>query len=224
MAAVTLLGTATFNTTSGTKSVTATPAINDLIIIITAHSGNTSTAAPTDNQGGTYSLINSAVKATSADTMRAWVRNDFIRAASSTVFTHAPGTTTGGGLAVLKVTGMLRCGITSAILQSAIQSNQAAATPAPVFASAALTANACIGAAFSATNPATLTPRTSWTERVDAGYSTPTSGLHVMSRDSGETGTTQTWGSAAATAFCSLVIELDTLTTPIKRFGTVGVG
>ncbi len=208
MAAVTLLGTATFNTTNGTKTVTATPAVDDLIVIITAHSANTSSAEPTDNQGGTYVLINSALKNTSADAMRLWVRRGKITSASSTIFTHAPGTTTGGGLAVLKVTGMSRVGI-AAIRQSAVQQNQSAATPAPVFGSAALTANACVGACFNATNPATMTQRSSWTELVDTGYTTTTHGLHVMSRDSGETGTTQTWGSASASAFSSIVAELN---------------
>jgi hypothetical protein len=209
MAAVTLLGSATFDTSSGTKQVTATPAVDDLIVIITAHSANSSSAEPTDNQGGTYVLITSAAKATSADVMRLWVRRSKITAASSTVFTHAPGTSTGGGLAVLKVTGMSRVGI-AAIRQSAVQQNQSAATPAPVFGTAALTGNACVGACYNATNPATLTQRTSWTERVDAGHASTTQGLHVMSRDSGETGTTQTWGSASGSAFSSLVAELNT--------------
>ena len=72
MATVTLLGTATFNTTSGTKTVTATPAVNDLIVIVTANTGSTTTtAAPTDNNSsGTYTVVNTAVKATSADTMQ----------------------------------------------------------------------------------------------------------------------------------------------------------
>lgn len=225
MAAVTLLGSATFTTTSGTKTVTATPAVGDLIIIITAHTGNTSTTAPTDdNNAGRYTLINTAVKNTSADTMKAWIRNDFIRAASSTIFTHAPGTSTGGGLAVLKVTGMLRCGITGGARQSAIQSNQGAATPAPAFSTAALTGNACIGAVFNATSPATMTAPASWTERNDSGYSTPTTGLETASRDSGETGTTITWGSASGSAFCSLILELNTTTTPIKSLASLGVG
>lgn len=216
MAAVTSLGSS-FTTTSGTKTVTATPAVGDLIVIVTAHTGNTSAAAPTDNNnGGTYSLINSAVKASSADTMRVWVRNAPIGSASSTVFTHAPGTSTGGGLVVLKVTGMTRCQ-RGAIRQSAIQSNQAAGgTPTPVLGSAALTGNALIGAVFNATSPATMTPRSSpaWTERNDSGYSTPTAGLETMSIDSGETGTSIAWGGTSASAFCSLVIELDASVPP----------
>ena len=210
MAAVTLLGTATFDTNSGTHTVVATPAIGDLIVIIAANTGNTSNALPTDNNNsGTYKQINTCVKAASVDTLKAFIRDDLISAASSTTFTHAVGTSTGGGIAVLKVTGMTRKGL-RAVLQSAIQSNQAAAgTPAPVFGAAALTGNAVIGAVFNATNPATMTPRTSFTERADVGYATPTTGLEVMSRDSGETATTQTWGGTSASAFCSLVLELD---------------
>ena len=210
---VSLLGTPTFNTTSGTKTVTATPAVGDLIIIITAHSGNTSTAAPTDNQtGGTYTLINSAVKATSADTMRVWVRNNLISSATSTIFTHAPGTTTGGGLVVIDCQGMDKAG-SSAIVQSAIQSNAAAGTPAPVFATAPNSANAIIGAVFNARNPAALTPRTNYTELYDSGYNNPATGLEVMADNSGETSATITWGGSAGTVFASLVVELEASVT-----------
>lgn len=209
--AVTLLGSGTFTTTSGTKTVTATPAVGDLIVIVTAHSGNTSATAPTDNNSsGTYTLIGTAVKATSVDTMKFWVRDALIGAASSTVFTHAPGASTGGGLVVLKVTGMTRVG-SAAFRQFAKQDNQAAATPAPVFASAALTTNPVIGAVFNANTPAGLTPRgtPAYTERFDNGYGTPTTGLEVMSINTGETGTTITWGGASASAFGSAVVELD---------------
>jgi hypothetical protein len=225
MAAVTLLGTATWNTTNGTKTVTATPAVGDLIVIITAHSGNSSSAAPTDdNNGGTYTHEKTAVKASSADRMSVWIRNDFIRSATSTIFTHAPGTTTGGGLVVLKITGMSRCGITNAIVQSANQDNGAAATPSPVFATGATTTNAIIGAVYNATNPAGLTPRTGYLERVDLGHNSPASGIEVMSRDSGETASIITWGGASASAWCSLVIELNAASTPIKRQSFIGVG
>lgn len=210
---VSLLGTPTFNTTSGTKTVTATPAVGDLIIIITAHSGNTSAAAPTDNQtGGTYTLVNSAVKATSADTMRVWVRNNLITSATSTVFTHAPGTTTGGGLVVIDCQGMDKAG-SSAIVQSAIRSNQAAGTPAPVFGTAPNSQNAIIGAVFNASNPAALTPRTNFTELYDSGYNTPATGLEVMSDNSGETSATITWGSSSATAYAAIVVELEASVT-----------
>lgn len=213
MAAITLLGTATWTATSGTKTVTATPAVGDLIVIVTAHTGNTSSSTPTDdNSSGTYTRITSAVKASSADTLGIHIRTALIGAASSTVFTHAPGTSSGGGLAVFKVTGMTRTGAAAA-RQSAVQSNQGAGgTPTPVLGSAALTANALIAALFNATNPAGMTPRASpaWTERNDSGYNTPASGLETMTIDSGETGTSIAWGGTSASAFCDLVLELDT--------------
>lgn len=221
MAAVTLLGTQTFNTTNGSKTVTATPAVGDLIVIVTAHTGNTSAAAPTDDNpggGGTYTEITACacVKATSADQMRFWVRNNLITNAGSTIFTHAPGTTSGGGLGVFKATGMSRTG-SAAERQGAKQDNQSSATtPTPVFSVAALTGNALIGAVFNATNPATMTPRgtPTWTERFDAGYATPTSGLETMSIDSGETATSIAWGGTSASAFCAAVLELDTSPQP----------
>lgn len=233
MAVVTLLGSATFTTSNGTKTVTATPAVDDLIVIVTAHTGNTATVAPTDdNNSGKYVQVGSnIVKASSADTMQFWVRTDLIRAASSTVFTHAPGTTSGGGLVVLKITGMKRCGITDAArkisgaVQFGKQENQASGTPAPAFPAAADTANPVIGAVFCATNStATQTPPSSWTERFDNGYNTPATGLEVCSRDSGETGTTITWGGASGSAFCSGVIELNATETPVKAMGALGVG
>tara|TARA_R110000868_G_scaffold37524_1_gene132671 strand:+ start:937 stop:2598 length:1662 start_codon:yes stop_codon:yes gene_type:complete len=212
---VSLLGTPTFSTASGTKTVTATPAVGDLVVIITAHSGNTSTAAPTDNNsggGGTYTLVNTAVKAASADTMKVWVRNNLITSATSTVFTHAPGASTGGGLVVIDCQGGDKAGA-SAIVQSAIQSNIASGTPAPVFGSAVNTQNAVIGAVFNASNPAALTPRTNFTELFDSGYNTPTTGLEVISDNSGETGTTMTWGSTSPSAFASVVVELEASVT-----------
>lgn len=215
MAAVTQLGATTFDTNSGTKTVVATPAVRDLIVLVVAHTGNTATTAPTDNNpdgAGSYSLLDTAVTTSSADTMKMWVRDQLIGNAASTTFSTAPGTTTGGGLAVMKVTGMSRSSA-NAKRQSAIQSNQAAAgTPTATLGAAALTGNCLIGAVFNATNPATITPRISpaWTEATDVGFATPTTGLEVSSIDSGETGSSIAWGAVSASAFCDIVVELDT--------------
>jgi hypothetical protein len=211
MAAVTLLGTATFNTSSGTKTVTATPAVGDLIIIVTAHSGNTSSTAPTDNNPdglGTYTQIATAAKASSADTLKMWARDAAIGNASSTVFTHAPGSSSGGGLAVHKVTGMSRFGA-SAAKQATTVNNQASGITGVSFGAAVLTGNALIGAIFNATNPAGLSTPSSWTERMDLGYSTPTTGLETASRDSGATAQTYQWSNSAS-AWCGVAVELDT--------------
>lgn len=225
-ATVTLLGTATFNTSSGTKTVTATPAVGDLIVIVTANTGSTTTtAAPTDNNSsGTYTIINTAVKATSADTMQIWVRNALIASATSTIFTQAPGTTSGGGLVVLKITGMSRTGA-SAFVRSAIQSNRAAGgTPAPVLAATPSTLNPIITAVFNASNPGNVTARANYTRVANLGYNTPASGLCVADRDSGETSATITWGSTSASAFCSIAVEIDSRVTHATTGALTGPG
>ena len=220
MATVTHLGTATFSTASGTKTVTATPAVGDLIVIVTAHSGNTSAAPPTDNNtdgGGRYVEVTAcaSLSQSSANQMRVWVRTQRIQSASSTVFTHAPGASTGGGLDVFNISGMVRSGL-NAIRQGAQQSNQAASgTPTPVLGSTSLTTNPLIGAVFNATSPATMTPRASWTEATDLGYSTPTTGLETMFRSSGETSTSIAWGGTSGSAFGSTVVELDASTPSV---------
>jgi len=236
MAVISMLGI-TFNTTAGNKTVVATPAVGDLIIIVCANTGRTSAQVPVISDNNSDGLGAAAgwviipgatcTKATSVDSMWAFVRKSFIGSATSTTFTFAPsgGADTGGGLQVFKATVMPYFGLT-AIRQSAKQDNQAAAgTPAPVFGVACNTGDSTIGAVFNATSPATLTARTSWTESQDVGYATPTTGLETMFRNGGETGTTQTWGSTSASAFCSLVIELNSLTPdmPIVNLGARAV-
>jgi hypothetical protein len=202
----------TFNTTGGNRTVVATPAAADLIIVFIAMTGVASGLGVTDDNAdghGSYTQINSSLKAASADMLAAFVRADPIRSATSTTWTTSGGgASTGGGLVVSRISGLTLSG-PAAVRASGVQSNQAAATPAPAFPQAALTANLCIGAVFNATNPATMTIPASWAaEDNDVGYATPTAGLQTCHRNSGETGTTITWGSASASAFCDLIVEL----------------
>lgn len=208
---------ASFTSVDGTKTVTITPVVGDLVVIVTAHTGNTSATAPTDDNAdglGTYTEIaaGAAVKTASADQMRVWIRNAFIGSATSTIFTHAPGTTSGGGLRVVTVQGMPAGRVGSAAArQAGKQDNQSAATPAPVFPGVALTANFIITTVFNGTNPSGMTIPGSYTQLgADSGYGTPTTGRRDAYRASGETGTTITWGSASGSAFCSMCLELDT--------------
>lgn len=202
----------TFNTTAGNKSNAPTPAVGELIVVIAAHTGVATAATVSDNQGGTYTEVASALKATSADRVGVWIRNSLIASAVAHTVSTSAAASTGGGLVTIRISGMSKTG-SAALKKSAKQDNQAAGTPAPVLASAALTGNMLIGAVFNATSPATMTPPSTWTEEVtngDVGYSTPPTGLEWVHKDSGFTGTTVTWGSASASAFCSIVVELDT--------------
>jgi hypothetical protein len=206
----------TFNTTAGNKTVAITPSKGALLVAICANTGTTTDPTVTDDRGGSYTRIAAAscVKAASADEMHFYVRDDPVNEnVSHTLTMNVGGAGTGGGIIVIAISGMTRSG-TGAVRQAAKQDNVAAATPAPAFGVAALTGNLTIGAVFNATNPATMTTPGSWTERRDVGYATPATGLESVTRDSGFTGTTVTWGSASASAFCSMIIELDASAAP----------
>jgi len=216
MAAVSLLGSL-FNTTSGTHTVTATPAVGDLIVIIAANTGYTGTVLPTDDNSdgnGTYTLVNTNTKASGADTLQMYVRDKLIGSATSTIFSHAPGTTTGGGIGVVKITGMTRAG-SLAVRQSAVESGGAGQKPVPTFGVAATGSNPLVGCVFDASNPAGETQPATWdAELLDTGWATPTAGIQIAKDDTGNTGTTQLWAVNSPTAFCDIAAEFDSTAAP----------
>jgi len=221
---VVLLGSI-LDANSGTHTVTATPTGNDLIVIVTRATGNTAATTPTDNNvnGGTYVLAQdpatnsaSALKNSSADLMQVFVRTTFIQEPNSTVFTHAPGASTGGGLEVYAIRGMAKVGL-SAILQVAIQANQASGTPAPVLSAIPQANNPILTGVFNGTNPGGLTARTSYTRDTNAGYNTPTTGSNSAHLNNAEASATITWGSSSASAFSSFAIEFDMSITALSN-------
>lgn len=202
----------TFNTTTGAHAATITPAVGEILVVVAAYTGGTVRGgAVSDDRGGTYSKLCSALKNTSADTLEIFVRDQLVTSAVLHTVTQAdpPGSDTGGGLVVMRYSGMSGAGGT-VFRQAAIQENGAsAATPAPAFATAVLTGDAVVAAEFNTTNSTTsVTAPSGWTEQAEVAYTTPTTGLEVASRDSGFTGTTVTWGNAAPSAFCAAVVEL----------------
>lgn len=209
-AAVSLLGS-TINTSSGAKTVTASPAVGDLILIFVVVSGDSTFGPPTDNNSsGAYTQIGSNFN-NGGNIYGAWyVRDALIPAASSTIFTLPnPGADTGGGLAVVKITGMTKAG-GSAVRQSKAASNgSAGTTPATGnWSSAKLTTNPVVGAVINDANPAAMTPTTSYSELLDTGYTTPTVGVEIQKIDSGDTTNTMTWGNISGGWAC-MGVELD---------------
>lgn len=212
MPAWTTVGT-TFNTTAGSKTFTGTPAANDLIVVVAVTSGLAGgTISVTDNQGGTYTQAD--VDRTGFSTtgvLTIWVRDSLIPSASSTIFTADQTGSSGGGLTVYRLSGMTLTGA-SAVRSSGGQDSQGGGTtPAPVLSNTPLSTNPIIGAIGSSSNPASVTPRTGYTESigVDVGYNTPSTGMESMRLDSGESSATITWGSTSGGAFASVAIELD---------------
>lgn len=210
MAAVSLLGS-TFTTTAGAKSVTASPAVGDLILIAVMVTGDSTWSAPTDNNSsGTYTLIDSYATGGASIPDCAWyVRDALISSATSTIFTLAnPGSDDGGGLAVIKVTGMSKFG-SDAVRQSKKASSGGSPPATGTWTSAKLTTNPVVGLVTAPLNPPAVTPTTSYSELLDTGYNTPTSGIEIQYIDSGDTTNTMTWGSSIATGWRCIGVELD---------------
>jgi hypothetical protein len=207
--------TASTSNVSSYASASFTPAANDLLVVlVTATATVTNPGTCTSSIAGiTFSPVVRSVWSTSANTVVSFVSNQFVPATSQTVTYDCTGdAATGAIVVVLRVAGLTRTG-TSAIVQSAVQTNgAAAATPAPAFSASANTNNPCIGFYGSGTSSTTKNSApASWTEVYDlTGYASPTTGTHVISRNSGFTGTTVTWGGASASVFGAQIIELNT--------------
>lgn len=211
--AVTFAGV-TWTTTAGNKTVVATPAVGDIIVIVCANSGRTTAQAPTvtdNNSSGTYTQVKASTKNTSADSMWVFVRTATIPAASSTTFTFAPsgGADSGGGLAVYRVTNVSGTG-SSAVAQSGSQDNQSAGTPSITLTNPITWDHAVIGGVFTGTNgSANSAPPTNYTEDVDQGYNTPPSGFETVSFAGGTQASTVAWTGATPSAFCSILVEMN---------------
>lgn len=211
MAVVTSLGVSTASTTNATSYAAGsiTPAANDLLIVFVTASGTVADGSITDTQSLGFTRMVTAVKATSADTSYLFVANKLAAASAEVITFNTSTTATGAVIQVLRLSGMTLKGA-AAIRQIGLQNNQSAAgTPAPAFANAALTANTIIGLVSNATNPATMTAPTGFTELDDTGYATPTTGAECVKIDSGSTATTVTWGGTSASAFSSIIAEVD---------------
>lgn len=218
-AAAVVAGVSTTSTSNITSYQTPsfTPAAGDLLVVFVLASGTVVLADTTltDSNSMGFTLITTAVRSASADTLFLFVANKLAAGSAMTVTFNCPSdAATGNIIQVARVSGMLRTGI-MAVRQTAIESNKSAAgTPAPAFTKAALTGNPTLGMVGNGTNPATMTPPASWTEVDDTGYITPTEGAEYVSRDSGFTGTTITWGGTSASSFGDIIVELDTSRVP----------
>jgi hypothetical protein len=209
---------------TGTKFYTAqatsyasnafTPAAGDLLVVFVTASGTGDPGTMTDSQGLGFTKIAGTAYAGNANTVYVFVSNSFASASSMTVTFDCTGdSATGCVLQVARVSGMSRTGA-SAVLQSAVAKATGGTIPAATFAAAVETGNPTLGLVGNISNPAALTPPTSWTEQDDTGYFTPTTGAEYVSRNSGFTGTTITWGAASASAHGEVIVELDTSAAP----------
>jgi hypothetical protein len=220
MAAVTL-GVITADTTTGPNTSGAfTPALNDLLIVFFAARQTADTGAQltcVSSVGGfTFTKLSTEgfFPTTPDNRLSVYVADALVSSATSQTVTvdTAVDVMSGSIIAVALVAGMTKTGL-AAILQSAVDDdNSGGATPATVFGASALTGNATIGYVMNSSSPAAMTEPTGWTEIGETDHITPNHGGELVSRDSGFTGTTITWGSTYGSAGCAISIELDTST------------
>ena len=207
--------------TSTYTTASFTPTQGDLLFVAFLPSASlTDPATVTASANGlTFTRVNSDVRA-SIDTLQLWVADQAVPASPSAMTISAdfgadPGT--GIVLFVTAVTGITRTG-TSAVKQSGANHQALGATPTVTFGAATTTTNIVLAYLFNATNPAGMTPPSSFTENADTGFATPNRGGEYAYRLSGHTSTTVTWGSTTATACGSLAVEVD-----VSAGGTVPV-
>jgi hypothetical protein len=214
----------TWNTTAGNKTVVATPVANDLIVVVHGisdwASSDNSTITDNNSDGlGTYYKIGTATAPMATGggvgTGALWisVRTSLIGSATSTTFTATNTGDTGGGLTVIRFSGMSRVG-SQAVLQSIGESTATENPPTITFASTTLTGNPIVLGCMGEDNPITLTPPTGFTEATDTGWNNPGSGLEVCWDDAGNTATLFSWSGGAVTDHCEVGIELDTTAAP----------
>lgn len=217
MGAYRAISTATSTTGSSTRTISISAQAGDLLVVCAATQSGTgiSASSMTDDQSGTWqisSLPNAQFTGGSALAYGiVYTRNQIVASTATINITiNYTDTQDATCLACLAFTGFTRVG-SGAQRQSKVTNNgSAGGTPAPAFTSSALTGNVTFGVIVNASNPAGMTTPTNWTERGDVGEATPTTGLEVVTRDSGFTGTTVTWGSTSATSFGAIIVELDT--------------
>jgi hypothetical protein len=209
-ATITSLGSV-FDSTAGVKLLSVTPAVGDLLVVLVAVSNLAAITSLTDNQGGTYTGIVAATRNPSNDVVMLYIRDSFVTSAVAHQLTaNMAATSTGSGIGVLAVKGMTQAGI-NAYRSSGYQTAQVAGlTPAPVLNQAPLARNPVIGAFFTGV-VANTTPRAGYTEHWDSTHLTPDATFQCMSRDSGETSQTITWGapSAAGSTWGAIAVELN---------------
>ena len=222
MATITKLGEL-WDTNTGDHTVTATPAANDLIVVVHGMSGfagsdNSTLSDNNSGGGGSYSKIGGNPLSTGGGTAGAlWIsiRNSLVTSATSTIFTETGTGNTGGGLTVLAVSGMARTGAMAA-RQNKGESTQTEDPPSIAFAAATLTANPIVLGVLGEDSPAGLTAPTDFAEHTDTGWSSPTTGIEVCSVNSGKTASSYSWSGGALADHNEVGVELDTTAYIIK--------
>lgn len=217
MAAAFVQDNATWNTNTGNKTTTLTPAVGGLIVIVW---GNTLLTGPftpgsvADDQGGTYVTIVRSTRTGQTSDLNISIREQLVTSAVLHTFTlTAASSDTGGGLNAMEFSGMERVGAAAAAQFGSQTAITDSSVPAPSFPATSDTNNPIVGAIHTNLNSTTnATAPSGFTERRDLGFTNPAAGLETITADSGQSLKTVTWGSinAGVSNFASAIVELNT--------------
>lgn len=207
------LAAQTFTTTAGNKTTASfTPAAGDILVAFCQTTGIAAgTTAVSDTQSGSWTFLNPpghVAQGSNTTRLGFWVRAGRVAASSMTV-TATQASSTGGGLIIFRLAGVRRTG-TGIVRSYGSQDTQTAGTtPAPVLNLTPLPTSIILIGLLCATATNCAVPRSGYTESIDTGYSSPTTGVEFQFLNSGETSATLTFGGTTASAYCDIGIEID---------------
>jgi len=185
-----------------------------LVLVTSANSDDLTGVTLTSSESLTFTILPQITQFHSGNwsAVYGFVSDDFASAVSQTVtFDQTTDPADGTVISVYEITGLFRTGL-SAIRQAknTTDGSNSGTTPAITFDNTCLIQNPTIAMVGNRSNPAGLTPPTGWTEDADVGETTPDFGAEVVSRQTGFTGTTITWGATSASNWGVLAVEINT--------------
>lgn len=200
------------DTTNGSSytSGSFTPATDDLIVVFVYATG-TAASAPTctDTEGTAFTLVDRCRVGASTDYVYVFVANALSTSNARDITVSGLTSATGAVVEVMRVSGMKRTGA-AAVVQTAKNENQAGgAAPTTTFAATPGSSNPVVAMVGNSTNPLSLGAPSLFTNQLNTGYATPTSGAQAVSRNSGA-GAATTFTTNSATTWGLLTVELDT--------------
>ena len=219
MAAITnLLATSTSANATTYSTNAFTPAASSIIFAFVAASGTTATnpwLEISTESWRRFTLVTTAQWGGGANRLYGFISNGSVSSASpmKAFFNCAQDAATGAIIQMAQVTGMSRTGLTAIRQIAVVDSDSAASTvPTVTFAVSTLTANACIAGVGYNSSLAGCIPMSGWTEGADLGYTTPSTALECMYRNSGTTSTTVSSGAPISSLNCMMAFELNVST------------
>lgn len=199
----------TWTTAAGNKTATITPAVGNLLVVFCASTAIITIPTVTDDQGGIYDLVGTAARGASTSGGWAFIRTSLAKNVAHIVTLTTSGSDTGGGLDVIEVSGMLRAGGGAARQVGATSNIGVGGVPTNTLPGVALTANPVFAFLQSGDNVNTATNPTGYTQRQNLGFASPTAGMGIHTRDSGETTNLITWGGTETGNSFTIALELD---------------